>query len=288
MTSVVYLNGSFVSDSEARISVFDGAFLHGAGLFETMRAVNGRVFRLDRHVDRLQRSAAKLIAPMESASLPSADDLEQLLKRNSLLTGRVRLTVSAGSMRDDANADAPRLTVCVSAAPMVERPDRQYEQGVGVVVCSFQLSPTDPLAGHKSTAYLPRLLGLREARQAKCFESLWFTTGRQLAEGSISNAFVVHNQVIRTPPLDTPVLPGIAREAVLEIAPRCGYSVEETPLTIDDLLDAHEVFVTNVIMGIVPVIRVEKHDIADGRVGAVTQRMRDEFQKLIQSECGGT
>src|SRR6185503_6692986 len=93
-----------------------------------------------------------------------------------------------------------------------------YAHGVQVIVCSYRASPTDPLGGHKTTSYFPRLLGLREAQQARCTEAIWFTTSKHLAEGCISNVFVVRDGAMKTPPLDTPVLPGIARGVVLEIS----------------------------------------------------------------------
>lgn len=286
MTPIVYLNGQFVPEPDARVSVYDGAFLHGAGLFETMRAENARVFRLEAHLDRLLRSADRLLMPIRRETLPGHDVFRELLDRNQLRLARIRLTVSAGSMRDGQPADVPSPTACTTAAPTAEYPQVHYDRGVSAVICGFRLSPTDPLAGHKTTAYLPRLLGLREAQQARCMEAIWFTTTHQLAEGSISNVFVVRNSVVQTPPLDTPVLPGIARSVVTEIAPRCGFPVEETPLTIDDLLDADEVFLTNSIMQVMPVVRVEKHDISDGRVGAVTRRLLEEYRQVVRKECG--
>lgn len=286
MTPIVYLNGQFVPEPDAHVGVYDGAFLHGAGLFETMRAENARVFRLDVHLERLIRSAARLLVPIRREALPDSETFRELLDRNQLRAARIRLTVSAGSMRENATDAASTLTVCATAAPAAGYALSYYESGVSVVVCGFRLSPTDPLAGHKTTSYLPRLLGLREAMQARCMEAIWFTTNQQLAEGSISNVFIVRHRVVKTPPLDTPVLPGVARAVVLEIAPRCGFSIEETPLTIDDLLDADEVFLTNSMMQVMPVIRVEKHDIADSRVGDVTRRLLDAYRELVRKECG--
>ncbi len=286
MTPLFFLNGQIVTESEASVSVFDGAFLHGAGLFETMYAENGRVFRLEAHMERLLRSSGRLLAPIQRNTLPDSDSFQELLTRNALREARIRLTVSAGSMRDEPPDETPHLTVCATASSMNPYPESSYTRGVDVIVCSVRSSPTDPLAGHKTTSYLPRLLGLREAQQARCVEAIWFTTNHQLAEGSISNVFVIRNRVVKTPPLDTPVLPGITRAAILEIAPRCGFSVEEAPLTIDDLLDADEVFLTNQIMQVMPVVRVEAREIGDGSVGAITRRLLNEYRLLVSKECG--
>ncbi len=156
-----------------------------------------------------------------------------------------------------------------------------------VMVSTFRQSPDDPIAGHKTTAYLPRLLALREAQHARCMEAIWFTTGNTLAEGSISNVFTVRDDMLSTPPLDTPVLPGIARGVVLELAARLGLKAREAALTIDDLLDADEVFLTNAIMQVMPVVRVEMHDIGKGTVGPVAKRLGEAYREVVRKECGG-
>jgi len=287
VTSYVYLNGGFLPTTDAKISVCDGGWLHGAGLFETMLAENGRIFRLESHVNRLMRSAARLLTPVQRDDLPSRVDFLELLERNELKVARVRMTVSAGSMRADAEPEVRSLTVCVTASPLSPPSPTAYETGVQVVICKFRQSPSDPLAGHKTTAYLSRLVSLRAAQEARCAEALWFTTANRLAEGSISNVFVVHKGVLKTPPLDTPVLPGIARGVVLALADEAGIQTDQCPLTIDDLLDADEVLLTNAIMQVLPVIRVERRDIGDGRVGSVAKRILEAYRRLVRKECGG-
>lgn len=287
MTPSVYLDGRFVSESEARIGIFDGAFLHGAGLFETLRAQNGCVFRLESHLDRLRRSAARILAPIEREELPSPEIFRELLERNDRSDARIRLTVSAGVVKEGDGDARQRPTVCLTASPLTHHPLEFYERGVQVAVCDYRVSTSDPAAGHKTTSYLPRLLGLRFAQEKRCLEALWFNTRNQLAEGSISNVFTVRGGILRTPPLDTPVLPGITRGIVFDLARREGIPAEESALGIDDLLDADEVFLTNAIMQVMPVIRVEKHDIADAKVGAMTRRIGQAYRELVREECGG-
>ena len=121
------------------------------------------------------------------------------------------------------------------------------------------------MAGHKTMNYLPRLIALRAAHANRCVESLWFTTQHLLSEGSVSNVFVVRDGTVMTPPLDTPVLPGIARALVLELCGREGIRCDEAALTIDALLDAEEVFLTNSIMQVMPVVLIERRAVGDGR-----------------------
>ena len=117
-------------------------------------------------------------------------------------------------------------------------------------------------------------------------ETLWFTTANRLAEGSISNVFVAQGKTIKTPPLDTPVLPGIARGVVLEMARDLSIETLECPLTIDDVLDADEVFLTNALMQVMPVARIEKHDIKTGRVGTMAKTLLTEYRHRVEKECG--
>lgn len=280
----MYFNGDLVPADRACVDISDGGFLHGAGLFETMRAETRRVFRLAAHYDRLRRSADKLLTPLPDKALPEPETLAELMKRNSLDTARIRLTVTAGPLRADSDAESA-LTVLATATTLSAYPEHLYGQGASVIVSSFRTSPTDPVAGHKTTSYFPRLLGLREAQQARCMEALWFTTTKHLAEGCISNVFVVRNGVIRTPPLDTPILPGTARAVVLELSDGLAIKTEQTPLGIDDLLDADEVFLTNAIMQVMPVIRIEKKDIGSGRVGEISRRLLVEYRRLVNQEC---
>ncbi|MFH0980602.1 MAG: aminotransferase class IV [Planctomycetota bacterium] len=285
MGEIVYFNGRFVPRAEAVVSVYDGGWLHGAGLFETMRAHGGTVFRPDAHLERLMESAAKLLFPLERPDLPLTKDFQRLLRENQLTDARVRLTVTAGSMLDLPQGDRPAITVCATASPRTAYPSELYERGLAVMISEFRQSRTDPLVGHKTTNYLPRLLALREAQRRHCGEALWFTPENLLAEGSISNVFLVKDGTVKTPPRDTPVLPGITRAVLLEIGRQKGMAVQETPLNIHDLLDADEVFITNCGMEVMPVIRVEKHDIVAGRPGPVTRDLLKLYRKRVEAEC---
>ena len=286
MTTTAYVNGEFLPEDEAKVSASDGGLLHGAGLFETMRAENGRVFRLERHIDRLRRSAAVLLRSIARERLPGEDVFCELLKRNEILTARVRLTVTSGAMRPRTWDAEPEPNILVSATKLAGYPPEYYRKGVTVMISPHKQSPSDPVAGHKTTAYLPRLLGLRRAQQAGCMEALWFTTENRLAEGSISNVFIATKGVLRTPPLDTPVLPGIARTTVLEIAGQAGIETRQEPLTVSDLLDADEVMLTNAVMQVIPVVRVEQHDIGDGKAGPIAQQLLEGYRALVKRECG--
>ncbi|MFQ5459125.1 MAG: aminotransferase class IV [Myxococcota bacterium] len=287
MSAVVYLNGSFVPVGEARIGVRNGGWLHGAGLFETMRAEHGRVFRVEKHLDRLIASAEKLLVPVDRGRLPGAQAFGELLERNGLARARVRLTVSAGDVLEAVEGEARALTVCATSSALEGYPESRYAAGVTAMLSRHRQSAYDPLAGHKTTSYLPRLVALKEAHEAGCAEALWFTPENLLAEGSISNVFVVSGGEVVTPPTGTPVLPGIARQVVLELCGGAGRPVREGKIDINGLLDADEVFLTNAILQVMPVTRIEKHRIGDGKPGPVTRDLRERFRACVERECGG-
>lgn len=280
-----FLNGRFLPLTEATVSITNVALTHGAGLFETLRAHQGRVFRGERHLRRLRRSAERFAfnLPLDFDRL--IDHAEELIRRNELTDARLRIMISAGPASPTTPADEHALTTVITAGPFLPQPPEIYERGITVWICPYRQSAADPTTGHKTLSYLPRLVALREAREKHCAEALWFTPENRLAEGSISNVFVVAGGAVRTPPLDTPVLPGITREAVIELCRGGLADIHETPLTIHDLLDADEVFITNVGMGICPVARIERHPIASEKPGPLTRRLIDAFRDLVEREC---
>ena len=279
----VYLNAQIMDASDARIPVSDGGFLYGAGLFETLRVQRGRVFGLTDHMDRLFASAAKLgfDLPLDRDGLAAA--VQSVLQANELAEARVRVTVSAGSMAAESTRPVP--TVLVTATGLTAYPDEYYAKGVMAILSPYRQNPADPLAGHKATSYFSRMLGLQFAHERQAAESLGFTTDGYLAEGCVSNVFLVKDEVLLTPPLGTPVLPGVARLTVKRIAEARGLALEERALVVDDLLGADEVFLTNVIMKVLPVIAIEKHTVADGRVGPLTGQIRTWFDEEIERQC---
>jgi branched-chain amino acid aminotransferase len=160
-----------------------------------------------------------------------------------------------------------------------------YKNGIRVILCPYRQNPSDPLTGHKSTSYFPRMLALRLAHRSHAAEALWFTPDGGLAEGCVSNVFLVKHGTLLTPPLDTPVLPGIARKAVATIAGEQSLTLSEQRLTIDDLLGADEVFLTNVIMKVLSVTGIEKHTVGEGKVGPVSRRLLTAFDESIKNPC---
>lgn len=283
----LYLNGQIIDAAQAAVSVFNPSFLQGVGLFETLRSYGGRPLWLEQHIERMQNSAARLHLPIARAVPLISEAVRAVLDANELTDARIRITVTppdpvapAGSTEP---ADQPLLLV--TAQPIAAYPPELYEKGMTVLLCTdYRQSAQDPLAGHKTTSYFPRLLALRTAQERGCQESLWFTPANQLAEGCISNVFIVTGGVLRTPALETPVLPGVTREIVLELAGREGLHVDQSPINVNDLLDADEVFLTNAIMEVMPVTRIERKSVKDEKPGELTRRLRDAYRAFVESQ----
>ncbi len=276
----VYLNGRILPADAAGISISDAGFLHGASTFTTMYAHNGKVFRLGTHLDRLLATVDLLGLRTDMDRNNLAGGLAELIEVNGLSFARCRITLTPGPV----GSDEP--TSLITADPLPDYPQRWYTEGLGLVVSSFVQRPGDPTYGFKTGCYFPRLLAQREALQKGMDEALWFTPDHRLAEACMCNVFLVNEGTVRTPPRDTPVLPGVVREAVLELCSSLEIPVDgESPLTIKDVLGADEIFLTGSTTGLRPAVRVEKHEVGDGRPGPVTKTLRKAYQEMLDNEC---
>ncbi len=275
----VYLSGEIIPAAEASIDIADPAFLHGSAVFTTMLASRGTVFRFDRHLKRLSDNVNVLGLDVEVTTGQLVSGMYAVIDANGLSEARCRITLTPGP------PDRKPVTL-MTADPLPDYPAAWHRDGIAVVVTSLKQFSGDPMAGRKTACYLPRILARREAAAKGSEEALWFTTDNHLAEACFSNVFLVLNGTVRTPPKDTPVLPGVTREAVLELcAERDIPADEEGRLTVDDMLDAEEVFLTSATMGIRPVIRIEKHRVGTGTPGDITRVLTDAYRELVAREC---
>jgi branched-chain amino acid aminotransferase len=282
MTEKVFLNNKLVDAKKACVPITDSSFLYGVGLFETMRSHNGVVFALVDHLDRLSFSAARLSINNPYDAKHLVDAVNEVLCANRLSDARVRLTLTNGPM---AEAGQQQATLLVTATKFRPYPPEYYKNGVTVVLCPFRQNPSDLTCGHKTTSYFSRMMALNHAHQKRAAEALWFTVDNRLAEGCVSNVFLVKNSTLYTPPIHTPVLAGVARKTVCQIALEDSIKLIEKHLSIDDVLGADEIFLTNVIMQVMPITKVEKHMVGGGRVGPMTKALKKKFEQLIDKEC---
>lgn len=293
-----WINGKFVDESEASVSLRDTGLLHAAGIFTTMRSFGGKVFRLEQHLRRVRDSSEALFIPLtyDDATLISAT--EQLLARNNLGDARLRLTVTRGqAIQDPLHGLRLEPNVFITATELEPYPADFYERGMTVVLLDEQkLNPYDLQAGHKTLNYFSRLAALREANRRGAGEALWFNVHNYLQSGSISNIFIVKDEIVITPPtsqemLDpavrdgipypkSAVLPGIMRQAVLDIAKEAGFVTRFSAINVSELLEADEIFITNSIMRVMPVCRIERRAIGNDRPGPLTRDLSARITAL--------
>ncbi|MHC4166515.1 MAG: aminotransferase class IV [Planctomycetota bacterium] len=279
----VFLNDKLIDADKACISASDSGFLYGAGLFETMRSQNGVVFALADHLDRLFFSSRSLSIsnPYDKGFIKDA--VYEVLDANKLSDARLRITFTNGPMVEAEDDRTP--TLLITATKFRSYPPEYYKNGVMVILCPFRQNPDDPTCGHKTTSYYSRMIALNMAHQKRAAEALWFTADNRLAEGCVSNVFLVKDSVLLTPPIETPVLAGVARKTVCRLAVSNSIELVDKDLTIDDLLGADEVFLTNVIMQVMPITKIEKHTVGDGKVGPVVKKLQRSFAEYVENEC---
>jgi branched-chain amino acid aminotransferase len=295
----VWLNGNFIDEENATISIRDTGVLHAAGVFTTMRSAGGRVFRLPQHLARIRESCEALFIPLQHSDHVLIDAANEVLSRNSLADARLRLTVTRGMAQDDP-LHGMRLepTAFLTATALEPYPQEYYQRGMTVIVLDEQkLNPYDVQAGHKTLNYFSRLSALRTANTRRAGEALWFNVHNYLQSGSISNVFIVKGGRLITPPtireMQDPkirdataypksnVLPGIVRAAVMEFACEASIQVQLASIDVNQLLDADEVFITNSIMGVMPVCRIGRKVIGEDKPGSITSKLSDLYRADI-------
>jgi len=282
VSEIVYLNGSLIPRSQASISALDYGFLYGFGLFETMRAYGGQVFRLDSHLNRLARSAEILGLPIETPDLKGA--VMDTIQANKLSDARVRITVSIGEGEmtpDPSTCNKP--TVLILAGHYEPYPEQVYEKGFRAIVSTIRRNSQSPLSRLKSANYLESILARQEARAAGVDEALCLNERGLLAEASMSNIFLVADGILKTPGQESGILPGITRETILELALPLGINTLEHDIRLDELFQAQEAFLTNSLIEVMPLTEVDGKAIGSGRPGSLSKRLMAAYRKMVRT-----
>lgn len=282
MSGIVFLNGSLVPLGQARVSVMDYGFLYGYGLFETMRAYGGRVFCLDRHLSRLARSAEILGLPIGALDLKSA--VMDTIRANKLSEARIRITISIGEgemVPDPSTCSKP--TVLILAGHYQPYPEAVYEKGFRAVVSSIRRNSQSPLSSLKSANYLESILARQQAKAAGVNEAICLNEKGLLAEASMCNIFLVTEGLLRTPGIESGILPGVTRETILELATQLGANAIEHDIQVGELFDAQEAFLTNSLIEVMPLTEIDGKPIGSGRPGLLTRQLVLAYKKMVMS-----
>jgi len=290
MEELVYLNGSLVPRSQARVSVFDQGFLYGYGLFETMRAYRGTIFLLERHLRRVLGSAdvIGLGSQLDIADLAKA--CVDTLEANRLEDARLRLTVSRGEVESFPGVfGSGNLRVVVTAKKYAPLPAEVYAKGFRACLSSYRRFSQSLLSGIKSANYLLSALARMESGAAGLDEALLLNERGFIAEGSISNIFFVDGSGLVAPPLESGVLPGITREVVMGLAAGMGIDVAEKEVSPGDLRQFDEAFLTNSVMEIMPLVEVgdiagKVIPIGSGKPGEITLKLMAAYRDMVSRE----
>lgn len=283
MAVKVFIDGQIYDEHEARVSVFDRGFLYGDSVYEVARTSGGRPVDYERHIERLERSAAAIWLPC-----PGREILADAVRRTLAAAGndesyiRVVLTRGAGAIGLDV-ALAEHALLIVIVRPLALPDAELYERGASLRIVQVRRTSREAVdPGVKSGNYLNNILALAEARRRGAYEGVMLSAEGAVAEGSTSNVFVVKDETISTPATAVGLLAGITRHRVIELAGEAGIEVREGQLHPDELRQADEVFITSSIRGILPISRVDDVDIP--APGPVTETIVERYAEFLAAE----
>ncbi len=285
---MVWVDGHRKAADAPHLSALDRGFTLADGVFETMRAFDGRAFRLDAHLRRLTDATTTLGIPLRT----DIRDLVITALAEAGATGMrdasVRVTVSRGvGTPGVAPPPSPQPTVVIAVSTLPAFPSELYTNGLAVHVASGRRNEHAMTAGIKTIAYTESVVALAEARAAGADDALFLDTQGHVSDGTSSNVVLSVAGVLVTPPLSCGALPGITLAAVTELATDLGITAQVRPIQHEELLAAAEVFLTSSLRGIAPVVRIDGRVVGDGTPGPLTRRVMEAYEALVSSECLG-
>ena len=280
----VYIDGKFCDERDAKVSVFDHGLLYGDGIFEGIRAYNGRVFRLKEHIDRLFYSAKAILLPMPISHAELMKVVVESCRINNIRDGYIRLVVTRGVGTLGLNPNRCKNPSVICIADKIQLyPEELYERGMEIVTVPTVRnlhSAVNPAI--KSLNYLNNILAKIEANNSGCEEAVMLNADGYVAECTGDNIFIVKDGKLSTPPLSAGALYGITRATVIELAKKIGVEVSEPNLTRYDLFNADECFVTGTGAEIMPVVKIDARVIGDGKPGPLTRRLVTDYHALTK------
>jgi len=282
MSNFIFLNGKIILDADANISSADRGFLYGDSIYETLRSYNGKPFKLADHLERMRHSAKQLKISFDYTNADIGERINELLEKNHTQDAYIRITLSRGSgggrLQMDDNIEP---TILIQVKPFSPYDSKLYDEGMSLVVSNYKRSTSCPISRYKSTNLLQSILRKEEANKKSAHETIVLNTDGFVAECVVSNIFMVSAGSVVTPSLDTNILPGITRRIVLDICKNSGILSSEEHFKIDVLIKADEVFITNSLMEIMPVSRIDDTKIGKTVPGRITQQMMNAYKRFV-------
>lgn len=285
MSNIIYLDGHFVPKEDAKISVYDHGLLYGDGIFEGLRVYNGRIFKLEEHVDRLFESAKSILLNISMTRQEMIEAHVETVRRNGLRDVYIRsiVTRGVGSLGIDPRS-CPKSSVIIIVDKISLYPLELYQKGIDVVTVPTRRTAIDALTPRvKSLNYLGNVMAKMEVVRAGAFGGIMLNNDGYVTEGTADNIFVIKNGVMYTPPTHVGILQGITRDTIMEIAAQTGYTVKEQVMTRHDLYIADEIFFTGSGAEVIPVINVDGRAIGDGKPGKITWHFIEAYRCLVNT-----
>lgn len=288
---IVYVNGSFLDEDEAKVSVFDHGFLYGDGVFEGIKAYNGRIFALDEHVDRFFESAQSLQLTLPLSRTEMKQAIVETVRRNNLKDAYIRPVASRGkgALGLDPRS-CKKATVVIIVDAEIRHPEDTggaslSQKGIKVITTTFRRNGPDVLSPRvKSTNYLNNILAKLQANAVGVQDAVFLNPQGFVCELTGDNLFLVKNLRVITPPLWFGVLDGVTRRAILRIGMEIGLEATEEPLTLHDLYTCDECFCTATRVEVLPIVWVDGRQVGNGTPGPVTAKITKKFLELANRE----
>lgn len=282
----IYISGKLYPKEEAKVSVYDHGLLYGDGVFEGLRSYGGKVFRLEQHLQRLWDSAKAIWLKIPISREEMSKAIYDTLNVNKIDDGYIRLVITrgAGSLGLDPNRTSnPQVIVIADRISLY--PEEMYRDGLSIVTASTIRNHSAALSPRiKSLNYLNNILAKIEGLQAGCVETLMLNHKGDVSECTGDNIFLLRHGELLTPSIDSGILEGVTREAVIELARKRGITVRELTLTRHDVYIADECFLTGTAAEVIPVVKVDDREIGAGKVGPVTKKLMEDFSRLAREE----
>ena len=287
---LIYIDGKFYPESEAKISVFDHGFLYGDGVFEGIRSYNGVVFKLKEHIDRLYNSAKAIMLDIPMTKDEMIEAVLKTLRKNGLKDAYIRLVVTRG--KGDLGLDprkCPKPSVIIITVPLLQLYDEKVrERGMSMIVSWVRRDSVDATTHEiKSLNYLNSILAKIEANNAGADEAIILDPNGFICEATGENIFIVKDGKLFTPPSTSGTLPGITASVIKEIAQKLGYQVIEKGITVTELYSADEAFLTGTAAEVMPIREVNKRQIGEGKMGPITRRILKKFMEYTRDPNNG-
>ena len=282
---LIYIDGEFLPKAAAKVSVFDHGLLYGDGVFEGIRSYNGRVFKLDEHLERLYDSAKSIMLQIPIPIEIMKEKVLETLRLNHLTEAYIRLIVTRGVGDLGLDPDkCPKPTIIIIADKITLYPPKFYQEGLEIVTVSVRRNYAEAINPRiKSLNYLNNILAKIEGKQAGAEEVLMLNAEGYVVECSGDNIFWIKNEVLVTPPVHMGILEGVTRNSVIDLAREAGMQVEERVFTRHDLYIADECFLTGTAAEVIPVVKIDQRAIGDGQPGKITQKLIAAFRQYANS-----